>query len=163
MAEFPYAVGFKRSYQKMMKVEIDENWWKVSQIKRRDVILEQQVTASWLKFMAKSINWTTEIEELNSMITMRNGLCLACGFLIISRDRIKKYSLQKLYIGSFQPEGGGWLMWKLESKICLDIWDWYLKMELDEIKIFILTFLYCRYGVLFQFILEKKKKKEFGI
>jgi hypothetical protein len=41
----------------MMKVEIDEKIDEKYQIKRRDVILEQQVTASWLKFMAKSINW----------------------------------------------------------------------------------------------------------
>jgi hypothetical protein len=41
--------------------------------------------SKWLKFMAKSINWTTEIEELNSMITMRNGLCvLACFFLLLA-------------------------------------------------------------------------------
>jgi hypothetical protein len=72
------------SFIQMMKVEIDENWWKVSLKNGRRYF--RAITVNWLKFMAE-INKleTTEIEELSSMITMRNtDLCLACRFLLLA-------------------------------------------------------------------------------
>ena len=57
MAEFPYAVAPNGQFLfKMMKVEIDEKLMKSIAKKTDGRYLEQQATASWLKFTVKLIN-----------------------------------------------------------------------------------------------------------